>query len=78
MTQNKTLPGLCRVAWQIGQATGHGDWHDQNDRDMLQSHVDANNRTYGPGSHRIEDFDGTSAAEETQALLKRMESPKLA
>lgn len=41
----------ARVAWSIRGTSGHGDWLDVA---VVASWVDAMNREYGPGTHRIE------------------------
>lgn len=43
-----------RIAWTIGDKTGHGPWHDPSRLAELTSHVDARNAEYGKETHRIQ------------------------
>ena len=44
---------MVRLEWRMGGESGHGDWFHVDDRPMLEAHVIAHNRTYGPGTHWI-------------------------
>lgn len=69
MSENKG--SFCRIAWEIGSKTGHGDWHDAESQNVLQSHIDRQNEAHGAGSHRIEWNDGNDAMKEVEAIIKK-------
>lgn len=46
-----------RIAWNIGvkKQEGYGEWHPESHKPLLDSYVTSMNRSYGEGTHWIEE-----------------------
>ncbi len=45
---------MIRIAWNINEKWGNGDWHPLTGKPMLQAHVDDCNSRHGPHTHWLE------------------------
>lgn len=44
---------MIRIEWEIGMASSHGKWYNEDQRVMLQGIVEEANERYGAGTHWI-------------------------
>ena len=44
-----------RIAWKIGQASGHGDWVHTNNREYFLRAIKEHCEEYGKGTHWLEE-----------------------